>query len=265
MQVKNTQTYSTMQDLKEFVFILLVIAVFIAVIQWLLLRFTHWSVALAATGLISFIIAFIYISLKNATPNGGSNGPELSEYITPTLVAFTVLFCGFLLVSLLTPAKLPKIAYILPITLVAVFAISRFIYQEVENATVYYDLFSDCNLEIVNETNGSSNLHEIGFKNTSNSVVLVMEPNSEEPNISSMLRQADQIFFRSNSSKTDRLFTQEFHFDYSICKEEEKNPTLFFWLKATKVLPIKFVLLPNEKVDLYIGGNFIKQYQLNEE
>lgn len=255
-----------MQDLKEFVFILLVIAVFIAGIQWLLLRFAHWSVALAITGFISFIIAFIYVSLKNATPNGGSSSPGLSEYITPTLVAFMILFCVLLLVSHFTQYKLPKIAYVLPISLVFVLAIGRFVYQEVENATIYYDLFSDCNLEIVNETNGTSNLHEIGFKNTSSSLVLVIEPDSKEPGVSSMVRQTDRIFFRSNSSKTDRLFTQEFPFDYSLCEEQKKDShALFFWLQETKILPIKMVLLPNNKVDLYIGGNLVKQYQLNEE
>lgn len=254
-----------MQDLKEFVFILLVIAVFIAGIQWLLLRFTHWSIALAATGFISFIIAFIYVSLQNATPNGSSYGPELSDYITPTLVAFTVLFCGFILVSLLTPHKLPKIAYVLPISLVVVLAIGRFIYQEVENVTVYYDLFSDCDLEVVNETDGTSNLHEIGFKNTSSGIVFVIDPNSKEPGVHSMIRQADQIFFHIISHKTNRLFKQEFRFDYSICKEEEKtSPTLFFWLQETRILPIKIVLLPNEKVDLFVDGNFVKQYQLND-
>ena len=254
-----------MKDFIDFAFVLIVIACVIAGVQWLLLRFTNWSVALAATGVVSFIIAVIYVSLKNATPNGGSNGPTLSEFVTPTLIIFIALFCGFLLVCYFTQYQLPKIAFVLPLSLVAVFVIGHYGYQEVHNMNLYYSLFSNCELEVVNEADSTSNLQEIVFKNTSSGIVVRIEPSSKAPSVSQMLRFADRIFFRTNSAKSNRLETKEFPFDYSICQETQRKGTgLFFWIPTTETLPMRIVLQPDEKADLYVGGNFIKQYQFSD-
>ena len=110
------------QDIKELFGALLIIVFIIAGLQWLLLRFTHWSVALAATGFISLFISFIYVSLKHASPNGGSRGPAASEYITPSLVVFTALLCGLAVVYYLmnqnTQRPTPKLFIILPLCLI---------------------------------------------------------------------------------------------------------------------------------------------------
>lgn len=250
-----------MQDLKEFVFILLVIAFVIAGVQWLLLRFTHWVVALTATGFISFIIASVYMQLKNATPNGGSSGPGVGEFIVPTFVVFIILFCGFLLVCYFMQYKLPCIAYKLTFGSIAIFGLIRFGYQEIQGLTFYYELFSQCEIEVVDKAGGISTLQEIGFKNTSNGIVSHIDPHSKVPSESRMTRFANEIIFYSNSAETNRRITQEFSFDYSLCKEEQRKGTgLFFWIRPTGILPLRIVLLPDEKVDLYIGGNFIKQY-----
>src|SRR5690606_12740696 len=120
-----------MQDLKELILISLVIAVFIAGLQWLLLKFTHWSIALAATAFISFVIGSLYVALKHARPNGGSSGPPASEFITPALIMFAVFLLGLWLVSYLTKDQIPKIAIILPLCLIIVFAIGRNVYEYV--------------------------------------------------------------------------------------------------------------------------------------
>lgn len=254
-----------MQDLKEFIFILLAIAFVIAGVQWLLLRFTHWAVALTATGFISVIIASVYVQLKNATPNGGSSGPGFGEFILPTFMVFTILFCGFLLVCYFMQYQLPGIAYKLTLGSIALFTIIRFGYQEVHNMNLYYSLFSNCEIEVVNAADSTPNLQEIGFKNTSNGLVLGIAPSSKAPSVSQMLRFADRIFFRTNSPKSNRSVTKEFPFDYSICKEtQHKGTSLFFWISTIDILPMRIVLQPDEKADLYLDGNFIKQYDFSD-
>src|SRR5690606_13538807 len=134
----------------------------------LLLRFTHWSVALAATAFISFIVAAVYVQLKNATPNGGSSGPGFAEFIAPTLVVFTVFFIGLFLVGYFSQNKLPGIAYVFTFGSVAFFSVVRFGYQEVKHTTYYAAFFSTCKVTIVNEAGSETRVQEIGFRNTSN-------------------------------------------------------------------------------------------------
>lgn len=251
-----------MRDFKEFALILLVIALVIAGVQWLLLRFTHWAVALAATGVISFVIASVYVQLKNATPNGGSSGPGFAEFVTPTLVVFAVLFIGFLLVCYFMQYQLPGTAYKFTFGAIALFAIIHFGYQEVKQATFYAGLFSICKVTIMDEADSVTKLEEIRFTNTSNGVYLPVIASNEDA-LSSMVRFADKISFITKSPTSDRMVRKEFPFDYSLCKETQHSG-IIFWVKTSRILPMKIVLLPDEKVDLYIGGDFVEQYQLGD-
>ena len=252
-----------MRDFTEFASILFVIALVIAGVQWLLLRFTHWGVALAATAFISFVVGAFYVQLKHATPNGGSSGPDFAAFITPTLVAFTVFFISLLLLGYFTQNKLPRVAYIFTFGSVALFGIVRYAYQEVTLATYYATYFSTCKVTIVNEADGGeAKVQEIRIRNTSNGHELPMIA-STKASLSLMVRFADKISFGRESATSTHLVRKEFPFDYSLCKEEqEKGTGLLFWIPIPKILPMRFVLLPDEKVDLYIGGDFVNQYQL---
>lgn len=86
------------QDILELGILLIICVFIIAGLQWFLLRFTHWSVALGATALLAIFISFFYVSLKHATPNRGNNATDFSEYVTPTLVIFISLLFGILAV-----------------------------------------------------------------------------------------------------------------------------------------------------------------------
>lgn len=254
-----------MQDFKEFAFALLVIALVIAGVQWLLLRFTHWVIVLTATGLMSIIIASVYVQLKNSSPNGGSSGPDFGEYIVPTFVVFTLLFCGFLLICYLMQYQLPIIAYKLTFGSIALFAILRFGYREIKNVTFYNELFSKCEIKVVDKTGGKSILKEIVFKNTSNGLITNKDPYSKAPSEPRIARFADKIIFYSNSVKTNRRTAHEFPFDYSLCMEtQQKGEGLFFWIQTKSISPMIIVFLPDDKAELYIDGNFIKQYQFSD-
>lgn len=124
-----------MQDIKELGFIVLTAVLAIAGVQWLLLRFTHWSVAFIVTVLIGLFISGLYVSLKHARPNGGSSGPPSSEYIIPQIIAITSLLLGMWLVSLLSKTQVPKLAFIAPLGFIAVFVAGRLIYQYIHNIT----------------------------------------------------------------------------------------------------------------------------------
>ena len=251
-----------MRDFTEFASILLIIALVIAGVQWLLLRFTHWGLALAATAFISFVVGAFYVQLKHATPNGGSSGPDFAAFITPTLVAFSVFFIILLLLGYFTQNKLPRVAYIFTFGSVALFGIVRFAYQEVKLTTYYATYFSTCKVTIVNEAGGETNVQEIGFRNSSNGHEMPVMV-SKETSLSMVVRFADKISFRSKSPTSNHLVRKEFPFDYSLCKEEqEKVSGLLFWIPSPKILPMRFVLLPDDKVDLYLGDVLVNQYQL---
>lgn len=253
-----------MQDLKEFVFILLVIAVFVAGVQWFLLRFTHWSIALAATAFISITIGSLYVALKHTRPNGGSSDPPASEFITPALIMFGVLLLGLWLVSYLTKNQIPKIAIILPLCLIIVFAIGRNVYEYIHAVSFYAKHFSDCEIELLDKTGSKSNVDVISFKNSTSGYSTDIHTRIKEKPYPQMVRFADTIIFRYYSIQTKKEFIQKFPFDYNLCKEKDEPIEYCFWLRLHSTLPMKIVLLPNEKVDLYVGEEFIKQYEVSD-
>jgi hypothetical protein len=254
------------QDIKELGAILLILVLIIAGVQWFFVRFVHWSVALVVTGLIALFISSLYVSLAHATPNGGSRGPNASEFVTPTLVIFGALLCGLALVCHFSQIRLPKMAFILPFSLIAIFAIGRYVYQYIDNVTLSCELFSKCDIELKNQSDSGVRVREICFQNTQNGLVNIIDPLSKQIPYPSLTRFSNRITFRCFSAKTDRIFSQDFPFDYRLCQEKEGQRLGFcFWLRQKVVLPMKIVLLPNGKVDLYLDSNLISQYQLNDE
>jgi hypothetical protein len=253
------------QDIKELTGILIVIVAIIAAVQWFLVRFTHWSVALIVTVIIAIFISFIYVSLSHASPNGGSGGLKNSELVTSTLIIFSALLCGFAGVCYLTKIQIPQKAIILPIVLIVVFAVGRYIYQYVYDVTTYFRLFSKCEIELIDDTNGKSTILEIGFKDTTSSLVSNIQIDSGETPYPRLTRNASNIIFHRYTDAKG-MSRQIFPFDYSLCHEKDsKRLGLLFWLRQKEVLPMKIVLLPKDKVDLYLGGNLVQQYQLNDE
>jgi hypothetical protein len=253
-----------MQDIKELGFILLIIVAVIAGAQWFLLRFTHWSVAMIATGFIALFISGIYVSLKFARPNGGSSGPDSSEFITPALIVFASLLLGLWLVSYLSKNQIPKIVFIVSACLIIVFAIGRNVYEYVHGMSFYFKNFSDCEIELLDKTGGKSNVSEISFQNSSSGFTSDIHPDWKEKPYPQIIRFADTITFRYYSNQTQKDHLQKFSFDYNLCKEKAGPIEYVFWLRSHYTLPMKVILLPDNKVDLYLGGSLVKQYQLKE-
>lgn len=252
------------EDIIELAGMLFIIVLIIAIVQWFLLRFTHWSIALGATAFVALFITFVYVSLSHATPNGAGSGADLSEYIIPMLVIFGCLLCGLFVVAYATKTQLPKKTLFLIGGFIVVFAIGRYVYQYIDNATVYQEIFSDCEIEVVNKS-GNRLVSEIAFKNTSNSLTSTINPNDSKQSYPVIPRNTDQIIFTCYSDKTGILM-QDFPFDYRLCKEKEGEIMgLCFWLREKVVLPIKIVMNPNNKVDLYVNNQLVKQYQLAKE
>lgn len=116
----------------------------------------------------------------------------------------------------------------------------------------------------MDSTGGKSNLREIYFQNTS-SLVSSIRINSGESLYPRLVRDASRITFHVYTEKKG-MIRQGFPFDYSLCKEKDgKTAALCFWVKEKDVLPMKIIVLPNDKVDLYIDGELVKQYQLKDE
>lgn len=254
-----------MQDIKELVFIALTAVLAIAGVQWLLLRFTHWSVTFIVTVLAGLFISGLYVSLKHARPNGGSSGPPSSEYFFPQIIVITCLLLGMWLVSFLSKIQVPKLAFIIPLCFILVFTLGRHIYQYIYSVTHYNRLFSNCKIELVDSTGGKSNLREIYFQNTSSSLVSSVEINSVVGLYPRLVRDASRISFHSYTEKKG-MIRQAFPFDYSLCKEKDgKTAGLCFWVTEKDVLPIKIIVLANDKVNLHIDGELVNQYQLKDE
>ncbi|MDR7212060.1 hypothetical protein [Flavobacterium piscis] len=250
-------------DTRELLGMLVIVTIVIAGVQWLFVRFTHWSVALAVTGLIALFISSIYVSLKHATPNGGSNGPDGSEYITPMIVVFSALLLGLWTVCYLTKQQLPKMVFMIPLCFIIVFLSVRYVYEYVYNVSMYYELFSNCEIEVQDKTGGESNIREIYFQDSS-SLISTVELNPTDKSETRIVRSANSIHFRYLTKKTNRLIEQGFPFDYSLCKEEKQGSAgICFWVHPRVTLPMKIILLPNNAVDLLIG-NVVVNYQLNK-
>lgn len=253
-------------DSKFFVPLLIILTIIFGGVQWFLVRFTHWSVALVITCLTALFVSSLYVSLKHARPNGGSSCSPNSEYITPMFVVFLFLLCGLALVCHLTQNHLPKMAYILPLSLIIGFAISRYVYNYIDSATFIHTKFSFCDIELEDETVGASVIEEISFKSSSIGFTTNRLLNSKKQPGSDIVRFADKIIFRNYPINAENLFIKEFPFDYSLLKEKKDGMVGFlFWLSYKNALPIKIVFKHQNVVDLYIDNKLVKQYQLNIE
>lgn len=256
-------------DSIEKIIALIILTLIIAGVQWLLLRFAHWSVPLVISGLISFIISFLYVSLSNATPNGAGYNVNSSEYITPTVLIFSIFLCCFCLVCYLSKAQISKMAYVTSLSLFALMIIGLLVSYFIESnkeISSYNEGFRSCLIEIKTETGVKPIIHRISFKNESNynTTNIEVETNRNvnaihsQNNLDSIPRFANKIEFQYFSTKYGGLFIQEFPFDYSLCQEKEE-----VGLHKKNDLLIKIVLKTDQKVDLYIDNRFIKQYLLH--
>ncbi|WP_348799741.1 hypothetical protein [Flavobacterium adhaerens] len=252
------------QDFMEIAVMLIICVLIIAGVQWFLLRFTHWSVALGATIFISLLISGLYVGYSNATPNGGNRQIPISEYINPMLVVFISLLLGLLVVAYLSKTVMPKAVFLYVVAITAFFVVTRFVYQYIDSATVYQRIFSISTITVENNSEEQL-ITEIVFKNTSSSLVSCFNPKDSQPPSSNIPRGTDQILFRGYS-KTKGMFYHEFPFDYSLCKEKNGGIIgLCFWLRYKVILPIKIVIHPHNKIDLYIDNQLVNQYKLKSD
>lgn len=112
-------------DIVGLAVMLMVLVFIISGVQWFFVRYTHWSIAMVATGFISLFVSGIYVSMSNASPNGAGNGLDILKFITPTLVIFGALLCGLALVCHLTQNQLPKKVFIISLSLIVAFFMIR--------------------------------------------------------------------------------------------------------------------------------------------
>lgn len=251
-------------DIIELTGMLIIMVLIIAVIQWLLLRFTHWSIALGATAFMAIFIAGLYVALSNAVPNGGDSGPDMSEYVTPITIVFTSLLCGLFIVAYLSKTQLPKNVWLFLGGFIVLFSIARYVYQYVDNAIAYQENFSSCEIQLINKS-GNNQVTEIAFNNSANSLTCTINPNDNQQPYPFIPRDTDRLIFTCYSDKTG-MFTQDFPFDYRLCKEKEGETIgLCFWLREKVVLPVKIVLNPANKADLYINNKLVQHYQLSQQ
>lgn len=254
------------QGLKGLLQILLVIVLIVYGPQWLLLQYTPWSIALLTSAMIACVVAFLYVTLRQATPNGGSNGPKSLAFITPFLVVFTGLLGSLALISYQIHKPLPKTAFLLPLTLIIVFAMVRYVYSLIKTTTLYQQLFSYCKIELANRQEmGDYFINEITFHSTSNGLVTCISPLSKQMPHPSIPRFADKIVFRFYSDNASRSFSNTFPFNYSLCQEQEgRRMGWCFWLRQKKILPLKVVLGPQNTISLYLEANLLSLYELKE-
>lgn len=264
------------QDFKELSAIFLVILAIICGLQWLLLRFTHWSIALIASCFIALTISSVYVGYKNATPNGGSHGPAASEYIVPTIVVLgCLLFSLMLIYYLMNKEKgfpFHKNLFLIPAVLFAVFFVGRYLYNYIYYTSHFLKTLSECELQIINESHQKPIIDLISFTSESTDMrmdfelasnkegVLYKEPKSFIP------RDTDKITFQCDNGRNYDLIYQKFAFDYKLCEEKtipkDGLESMFFWIESKKILPIKIVLLPDNKVKLYIDRRLVEGYAL---
>lgn len=262
------------EDSKVILVALIILTLIVAGIQWLFLRFIHWSAAIVVTGFISFVISFLYVGLKHATPNGSNHSINSLEYISPTFLMFSIFLCGFCLVCYLSKVHTPKIVYGVSLSIIALMVIGGLLAVYITNhynAIRYHnENYSSCQIEIKTDADVTPIIRRISFKNDTKfknlttSIELdenkIIKATNNQSDIKDIPRFTNTIEFQCISTKTGNLFSQEFPFDYSLCQEKKKGKH-----NQKVLLPIKIVLKTDQKVDLYINNHFIKQYLLNNK
>ena len=122
------------EDTRVIIIALIILAIIVFGIQWLLVRFIDWSLALIATGIIAYLISFIYVSLSHATPNGAGYNIVSSEYLNSFALVYFVFTFGFCLACYLSKHSIPKKAYfiaLIPTVLIFIRYIVLYIYYAV--------------------------------------------------------------------------------------------------------------------------------------
>lgn len=251
------------KDIIELFGFFVVFSAVVVFVQWLLLRFTHWSVAIGATAVIAFVVAFLYVAIGHATPNG-SGSLDVSAFITPMTVSFVCAFCELLIVAYFTKTYLPKTVLLILGAFITLFTIGRYSYQYIDNARTYQKYFSDCEIELINKSENNK-VTEIAFYNSDNSLTCSINPNDNEKPYPIIPRDTDKLILTSYFDKKG-MIRQQFPFNYSLCKEKDGETIgLCFWLRKKTVSPIKIVLNPAYKIDLYIDTKLVQHYQLSGE
>lgn len=246
------------QDIKELSILLFLCLFIVGGIQWFLLRFTNWTVALTATALIAFMVSFLYVSVKHATPNGGSNGPDASEFINPALTIFIFLLIGLFFVSILSKTYFPKKALLTTLALTVLFVMGRTTLQYIQNAALCQELFSINNLEVVNISDGKTTIQEVALHNSVSGISVNLELDRKGKSEVYIPKNTDKIVFRCYSTGKNGIFSQSFPFDPKLLKEKNgKRMGLCFWLRMKVSAPIKIVLQPENKFRLYIDDELI--------
>ncbi len=250
---------------KEKIGIFVTLIIIMVGIQWFLLWISHWSIVMIVTGGMSFFIVCFAVALSHASPNGGSKGPNASKFITPLLWVEGFLLCSMWLISHLMQKSLPDTVIVIPLSIIFVFAIGQFMYNYTKTRSFWYKNYSLCKLEIENKSEGLTFIEYIKFMN-SNSYSMDINPNNLQWLTKYIPQNMDRIAFRFNTNETNRSIYQEFPFDYSLCQEKSTFSFDFlFWIRQKSVAPIKLIILPNNKVDLYIDNRLIQQFQLTNQ
>ena len=253
------------EDLRMTIVALLVLTLLTSGIQWLLIRFTHWSIALIISALLAFFVSFLYVSLSHATPNGAGYNIRFSEYILPIIIVFAAFSFSFCLVSYFSKTNLPKITYLVPIGLL--FSMIVLFFISVNNANKLGEGYASelCVIEVINETGTPPVMHHINFRNNENSYDLGID--MKKNNDVNALRNENDIryfpiftneiefVFISNTSAL--FFSQKFPFDYRIYREDKID------LQDTRI-HLKIILKSNSKVAIYLNENLVIEYQLEE-
>jgi hypothetical protein len=249
---------------KEITGLLLLFLLAMAGLQWLLLWLIHWSVALIASELISFVLISYVVALSHASPNGGSNGPGASVFAAPLLFAGSVLLCSLWTLCFLMKKEFPNSVAIVPLCVIAAFVIGRFTYNHIRTIIFWGKNYSICNFQFENQRDNMTRIHGISFKNQTTGFSTDIDPSSNPYPNRYIPRRTDQVTFRYMSSKTNRMVWQDFPFDYALCNEKESFAfDICFWVTKKNIYPIKFILLPDNKIDLYINNRLTKKYLLN--
>ena len=233
-----------------------------AVIQWLLLGLTHWSIAMIVPGVLTFIVVCYVVALSHATPNGGSKGPDVSKFIIPLRWFEGFLLCSLWLISYLMNKPLPNMVIIIPLGLLLAFGIGQRMYNYVKSASFWYKNYSLCKLEIEDKTNSRSTIAYIKFS-SSTKYSMDINPNTKQRPTTYIPRNMNKIVFRFRPKESNSSEICEFPFDYSLCQEKKSSKlSWLFWISQRTILPIKLTLLPNNKIDLYIDNHLVQHYEL---
>lgn len=258
------------EESKLIIIALIILTLIMAGLQWLLVKFTHWSVALIISGFVSVIISVFYVSISNATPNGAGNSVDFSEYITPTILIFLLFSCSFYFACHLNKIHLPKIAYKIFLGLILLVVIAVIISNIIKNnksVSYYKENYISCQIEIKNKMGIKPFITSVFFVNELNnhSTSVQLKRNKD---INAILHEkntrrripkfCNKIRFLCISSQTNTAFFQDYPMDFSLYQQKKD-------VKDKSKLKIKLIIKNDKEVDLYINNLLVKSFVLNDK